>query len=318
MAVVTIRQLLDSGVHFGHQTRRWNPKMKRFIFTERNGIYIIDLQKSLGYIDSAFEFVKETVAHGGTILFVGTKKQAQESIAEQAKRVGQPFVNQRWLGGMLTNFQTISMRLRRLKELEEIDFDDVAGSSHTKKELLILRREKDKLEKTLGGIRDMQRTPSAVWIVDTKKEHLAVDEAKKLGIPVIGILDTNCDPDDVNYPIPGNDDAIRSVSLLTRVVADAVAEGLIARHSSDEQSGEKNVSAVEPMPEWERELLEGNRPRTAAPADAAEAEPLNAAAPAADAAAESRCRGSCCTLLKLRPEAAPTAEAADSTESTES
>ncbi|MDN5656370.1 30S ribosomal protein S2 [Brevibacterium sandarakinum] len=288
MAVVTIRQLLDSGVHFGHQTRRWNPKMKRFIFTERNGIYIIDLQKSLGYIDTAFEFVKETVTHGGSILFVGTKKQAQESIAEQAKRVGQPYVNQRWLGGMLTNFQTISLRLRRLKELEEIDFDDVAGSSHTKKELLILRREKDKLEKTLGGIRDMQRTPSAVWIVDTKKEHLAVDEARKLGIPVIAILDTNCDPDDVNYPIPGNDDAIRSVSLLTRVIADAVAEGLIARHSSDDDSGEKNVSAVEPMPEWERELLEGNAPASeeaAAPA-ADDTAPATAAADAADAAAE--------------------------------
>ncbi|MBD8019572.1 30S ribosomal protein S2 [Brevibacterium gallinarum] len=258
MAVVTIRQLLDSGVHFGHQTRRWNPKMKRFIFTERNGIYIIDLQQTLGYIDTAFEFIKETVAHGGSIMFVGTKKQAQEAIEEQAKRVGQPYVNQRWLGGMLTNFQTISGRLRRLKELEEIDFDDVAGSMYTKKELLILRREKDKLEKTLGGIRDMQRTPSAVWIVDTKKEHLAVDEAKKLGIPVIGILDTNCDPDEVDYPIPGNDDSIRSVALLTRVVADAVAEGLIKRHSSDE-GGEKNVSAVsvEPMPEWERELLEG-------------------------------------------------------------
>ena len=257
MAVVTTRQLLDSGVHFGHQTRRWNPKMKRFIFTERNGIYIIDLQQTLGYIDTAFEFIKETVAHGGSIMFVGTKKQAQEAIAEQAQRVGQPFVNQRWLGGMLTNFQTISGRLRRLKELEEIDFDDVAGSGHTKKELLILSREKEKLERTLGGIRDMQRTPSAVWIVDTKKEHLAVDEAKKLGIPIVGILDTNCDPDEVDYPIPGNDDSIRSVALLTRVVADAVAEGLLKRHSSDE--GEKNVSAVdvEPMPEWERELLEG-------------------------------------------------------------
>lgn len=296
MAVVTIRQLLDSGVHFGHQTRRWNPKMKRFIFTERNGIYIIDLQKSLGYIDTAYEFVKETVSHGGSILFVGTKKQAQESIAEQAKRVGQPFVNQRWLGGMLTNFQTISLRLARLKELEEIDFDDVAGSSHTKKELLILRREKDKLEKTLGGIRDMQRTPSAVWIVDTKKEHLAVDEAKKLGIPVIAILDTNCDPDDVTYPIPGNDDAIRSVSLLTRVIADAVAEGLIARHSSDE-GGEKNVSAVEPMPEWERELLEGSAPAgeegpageaaeatEAAPADEATQEPAAAGADSTESA----------------------------------
>ncbi|MCI4010671.1 30S ribosomal protein S2 [Brevibacterium sp. ZH18] len=315
MAVVTIRQLLDSGVHFGHQTRRWNPKMKRFIFTERNGIYIIDLQKSLGYIDTAFEFVKETVTHGGSILFVGTKKQAQESIAEQAKRVGQPFVNQRWLGGMLTNFQTISLRLRRLKELEELDFDDVAGSSHTKKELLILRREKDKLEKTLGGIRDMQRTPSAVWIVDTKKEHLAVNEAKKLGIPVIAILDTNCDPDEVTYPIPGNDDAIRSVSLLTRVIADAVAEGLIARHSSDDDSGEKNVSAVEPMPEWERELLEGNEPASeeaAAPAADAAEKPAEAA-PTADAADE-----------KPAEAEAPTAEAteepaaADSTESTES
>ncbi|MGO2944057.1 MAG: 30S ribosomal protein S2, partial [Brevibacterium aurantiacum] len=305
---------------------RWNPKMKRFIFTERNGIYIIDLQKSLGYIDTAFEFVKETVTHGGSILFVGTKKQAQESIAEQAKRVGQPYVNQRWLGGMLTNFQTISLRLRRLKELEEIDFDDVAGSSHTKKELLILRREKDKLEKTLGGIRDMQRTPSAVWIVDTKKEHLAVDEARKLGIPVIAILDTNCDPDDVNYPIPGNDDAIRSVSLLTRVIADAVAEGLIARHSSDDDSGEKNVSAVEPMPEWERELLEGNAPASeeaAAPAADAAEKPAaeEAAAPAADAAAEKPAAEEAAAPAAEATEetAAPAADAAaDSTESTES
>ncbi|MBM6588568.1 30S ribosomal protein S2 [Brevibacterium sp. RIT 803] len=314
MAVVTIRQLLDSGVHFGHQTRRWNPKMKRFIFTERNGIYIIDLQKSLGYIDSAFEFVKETVTHGGSILFVGTKKQAQESIAEQAKRVGQPYVNQRWLGGMLTNFQTISLRLRRLKELEEIDFDDVAGSSHTKKELLILRREKDKLEKTLGGIRDMQRTPSAVWIVDTKKEHLAVDEARKLGIPVIAILDTNCDPDDVNYPIPGNDDAIRSVSLLTRVIADAVAEGLIARHSSDDDSGEKNVSAVEPMPEWERELLEGNAPAS----EEAAAPAADAAAPAADAAAEEPAAEEASAPAAEATEEPAAEAAADSTESTES
>jgi small subunit ribosomal protein S2 len=256
MAVVTMRQLLDSGVHFGHQTRRWNPKMKRFIFTERNGIYIIDLQQTLGYIDTAYDFVKETVAHGGSILFVGTKKQAQEAIADQATRVGQPYVNQRWLGGMLTNFQTISGRLARLKELEEIDFEDVASSMYTKKELLILRREKEKLDRTLGGIRDMQRTPSAVWIVDTKKEHLAVDEARKLGIPVIAILDTNCDPDEVTHPVPGNDDSIRSVNLLTRVIADAVAEGLMTRHGVDE-GGEKNVSAVdaEPLAEWEQELL---------------------------------------------------------------
>ncbi|HLR45289.1 MAG TPA: 30S ribosomal protein S2 [Brevibacterium sp.] len=289
MAVVTMRQLLDSGVHFGHQTRRWNPKMKRFIFTERNGIYIIDLQQTLGYIDSAYDFVKETVAHGGSILFVGTKKQGQEAIAEQATRVGQPYVNQRWLGGMLTNFQTISGRLARLKELEEIDFDDVASSMYTKKELLILRREKDKLERTLGGIRDMQRTPSAVWIVDTKKEHLAVDEARKLGIPIIAILDTNCDPDEVSYPVPGNDDSIRSVNLLTRVVADAVAEGLMTRHGVDE-GGEKNVSAVEPMPEWERELLEGSSdattPTAEAPAaDAPASESSANEAPAAEAPA---------------------------------
>ena len=235
MAVVTTRQLLESGVHFGHQTRRWNPKMKRFIFTERNGIYIIDLQQSLTYIDRAYAFVKDTVARGGQVLFVGTKKQAQEAIAEQATRVGMPYVNQRWLGGMLTNFDTVIKRIQRLKELEGMDFDDVAASGLTKKELLGLRREKDKLEKTLGGIRDMTRTPQAVWIVDTKKEHLAVDEARKLRIPVIGILDTNCDPDEVDFAIPGNDDAIRSVSLLTRVLADAVAEGLVARSGAPDR-----------------------------------------------------------------------------------
>jgi small subunit ribosomal protein S2 len=258
MAVVTMRQLLESGVHFGHQTRRWNPKMKRFIFTERNGIYIIDLQQSLSYIDRAYEFIKATVARGGSVMFVGTKKQAQEAIAEQATRVGMPYVNQRWLGGMLTNFQTVHQRLQRLKELEEINFDDVASSGKTKKELLQLRRERDKLERTLGGIRDMSRVPAAVWIVDTKKEHLAVDEARKLNIPIIGILDTNCDPDEVDYPIPGNDDAIRAVTLLTRVVADGVADGLMARsgaRTGDEAGGE--IGAEEPLAEWERELLEG-------------------------------------------------------------
>jgi small subunit ribosomal protein S2 len=260
MAVVTMRQLLESGVHFGHQTRRWNPKMKRFILTERNGIYIIDLQQSLSFIDFAYDFVKETVAHGGTILFVGTKKQAQEPVAEQAARVGMPYVNQRWLGGMLTNFQTVHKRLQRLKELEEIDFDDVAKSGMTKKELLVLRRERDKLLKTLGGIRDMAKVPSAVWIVDTKKEHLAVDEARKLGIPVVAVLDTNCDPDEVDYKIPGNDDAIRSVTLLTRVVADAVAEGLMARSQGGESKAESGAVATdEPLAEWERELLEGQK-----------------------------------------------------------
>jgi small subunit ribosomal protein S2 len=256
-AVVTMRQLLESGVHFGHQTRRWNPKMKRYIFTERNGIYIIDLQQSLDYIDRAYEFIKETVAHGGTILYVGTKKQAQEVIAEQAGRVGMPYVNQRWLGGMLTNFSTVFKRLQRLKELEEIDFSDVAGSGMTKRELLQMRRERDKLDRTLGGIRHMSKVPSAVWVIDTKKEHIAVAEARKLGIPVVAILDTNCDPDEVNYPIPGNDDAIRSVALLTRVVADAVADGLMARSGagdSDEKPSTDGLSGEEPLAEWEREL----------------------------------------------------------------
>ncbi|MEO3935731.1 30S ribosomal protein S2 [Dermatophilaceae bacterium Soc4.6] len=278
MAVVTMRQLLESGVHFGHQTRRWNPKMKRFIMTERNGIYIIDLQQSLTYINNAFEFVKETVAHGGTILFVGTKKQAQEPIADQATRVGMPYVNHRWLGGMLTNFNTISKRLTRLKELEEINSDEVAAAGRTKKELLILSRERIKLERTLGGIRNMSKIPSAVWIVDTKKEHLAVDEARKLGLPVIAILDTNCDPDEVDYKIPGNDDAIRSVSLLTRVIADAVAEGLVARAGGN-SSGE--ATAAEPLAEWERELY---AEADAAAAPVAEAAPVEA--PVAEAAVE--------------------------------
>lgn len=291
MAVVTMRQLLESGVHFGHQTRRWNPKMKRFILTDRNGIYIIDLQQSLAFIDRSYAFVKETVAKGGTIMFVGTKKQAQEAIAEQATRVGMPYVNQRWLGGMLTNFQTVHQRINRLKELDEIDFDDVAGSSRTKKELLQMRRERDKLNKSLGGIRDMTRTPSAVWIVDTNKEHLAVEEARKLRIPIIAILDSNCDPDDVDFPIPGNDDAIRAVGLLTRVIADAAAEGLMARSGA----GASSATAEEPLAEWERELLEGaEKPAAeAAEAPAAEAAPEAAApqaaadeAPVAEAAAD--------------------------------
>ncbi len=270
MAVVTMRQLLESGVHFGHQTRRWNPKMKRFIMTERNGIYIIDLQQSLAYIDRSYAFIKETVAKGGTVMFVGTKKQAQEAIAEQATRVGMPYVNQRWLGGMLTNFQTVHQRINRLKELDDIDFDNVAGSGRTKKELLQMRRERDKLEKTLGGIREMGRTPAAVWIVDTKKEHLAVEEARKLRIPIIGILDTNCDPDEVDFPIPGNDDAIRAVGLLTRVVADAVAEGLIARSGGKAAEG-ADATANEPLAEWERELLGGEADKVAVEATGGDA-----------------------------------------------
>ncbi len=285
MAVVTMRQLLDAGVHFGHQTRRWNPKMKRFIFTERNGIYIIDLQQTLTYIDKAYEFVKETVAHGGTVLFIGTKRQAQEAIADQATRVSMPYVNQRWLGGMLTNFTTVHKRLQRLKDLEAMEeAQDFAG--RTKKELLLMNREKIKLAKTLGGVRDMAKVPSVVWIVDTKKEHIAVGEARKLGIPVVAVLDTNCDPDEVDFPIPGNDDAIRSAAVLTRVVADAVAEGLLAR------SGGGTAVAEEPLAEWERELLAAtdNGASVIAAAEAAAIDPaaLPTEAPVgvSDAAAE--------------------------------
>ncbi len=277
MAAVTIRQLLDAGVHFGHQTRRWNPKVKRFILTERSGIHIIDLQQSLAYIDKAYDFIKETVAHGGTVLFVGTKKQAQESVSEQATRVGQPYVNERWLGGLLTNFQTVSKRLGRMKELEEIDYEDTT-QGFTKKELLLKKRELTKLQKSLGGIRTLQKAPSAIWVIDPIREHLAIDEARKLGIPVVGILDSNADPDDLQYPIPGNDDAIRSVALLTKVIADAVAEGLIERHQKPEAEG--NVSAVEPLAEWERELLEQTVEAPAADAADTTAAPEGATAKA--------------------------------------
>ena len=256
MAVVTMKQLLDSGAHFGHQTRRWNPKMKRFIFTDRNGIYIIDLQQTLTFIDTAYEFVKETVANGGSVMFVGTKKQAQESIAEEAARVGMPYVNQRWLGGMLTNFSTVHKRLQRMKELEAME--QTGGfEGRTKKEILMLTREKNKLERSLGGIRDMNKVPSAIWVVDTNKEHLAVAEARKLNIQIIAILDTNCDPDLVDYPIPGNDDAIRSAALLTKVIASAIAEGLKARGGAGggDEAGSDSGTAVEPLAEWEQELL---------------------------------------------------------------
>ena len=287
-----MKQLLDSGTHFGHQTRRWNPKMKRFIFTDRNGIYIIDLQQTLTYIDKAYEFVKETVAHGGSVMFVGTKKQAQESIADEATRVGMPYVNQRWLGGMLTNFSTVHKRLQRLKELEAME--QTGGfEGRTKKEILMLTREKNKLERSLGGIRDMQKVPSAIWVVDTNKEHLAVAEARKLNIPIIAILDTNCDPDLVDYPIPGNDDAIRSAALLTKVVASAVAEGLQARAGAG----------------CERQAR-GRGRRAAAPSGSRSCWP-SATAPGTRAAAASRSGRGCRT--RNRPETPRKAEMANYT-----
>ena len=268
-----MRELLDAGVHFGHQTRRWNPKMKRFIFTDRNGIYIIDLQQTLTYIDEAYEFVKETVAHGGNILFVGTKKQAQEAVQNEAERVGMPFVNHRWLGGMLTNFQTVAKRLSRLKELQAMDAAENGYEGRTKKEILMLTRERTKLERTLGGIRDMSKVPSALWIVDTNKEHIAVSEAKKLNIPVVAILDTNCDPDDVDFPIPGNDDAIRAATVLTRIISSAVEEGRRVRAerevaASREAAGDAPAEQAE-TPATEAPAEQAETPATEAPAEQA-------------------------------------------------
>ncbi|AZR72371.1 30S ribosomal protein S2 [Anoxybacter fermentans] len=224
MSVVTMKQLLESGVHFGHQTRRWNPKMKPYIFTERNGIYIIDLQQTVKLVDVAYNFVRDLASQGKTILFVGTKKQAQETIKREAERCGMPYVNQRWLGGMLTNFQTIRKRVDRLEELERMA-EDGTFDRLPKKEVARLTKERDKLLRFLGGIRNMKRLPDALFIADPRKEDIAVAEANKLGIPVIAIVDTNCDPDVVDYIIPGNDDAIRAVKLLTSVIADAVLEG---------------------------------------------------------------------------------------------
>ena len=219
-----MKQLLEAGVHFGHQTRRWNPKMKRFIFGERNGIYIIDLEQTLARIETAYTFVRDTVAKGGSILFIGTKKQAQDPIQQYAEKCGMPYINQRWLGGMLTNFQTINKRVAKMLEYERMR-DSGEFDAMPKKEALLLGRELDKLERYLGGIRHMERLPQAIFVLDTKKEHIAVTEANKLGVPVVAVVDTNCDPDVIDYVIPGNDDAIRSGTLLSRVIADAVIEG---------------------------------------------------------------------------------------------
>ncbi|MFS8524510.1 MAG: 30S ribosomal protein S2 [Limnochordales bacterium] len=232
MAVVSMKQLLESGVHFGHQTRRWNPKMAPYIFTERNGIYIIDLQKTVRKIDEAYKFVKELAAEGGTVLFVGTKKQAHNTVREEAERCGMYYVNERWLGGMLTNFETIKTRIQRLKELEQME-EDGSFDLLPKKEVLQLRKEREKLQRYLGGIREMKRLPDAVFIVDPRKERIAVHEARKLGIPIVAIVDTNCDPDEIDYVIPGNDDAIRAVRLLTSKIADAVIEGREGREEAE-------------------------------------------------------------------------------------
>ena len=221
MAVISMKQLLEAGVHFGHQTRRWNPKMKKYIFTERNGIYIIDLQKTVKMVDVAHNFIKEVAENGGTVLFVGTKKQAQESIKEEAIRSGQYYINQRWLGGTLTNFETIRKSINRLKSIEKME-EDGTFDVLPKKETVNLLKEKDRLVKFLGGIKDMKKLPDALFVVDPRKERIAVAEARKLNIPIVGIVDTNCDPDEIDYIIPANDDAIRAVKLLTSTMADAI------------------------------------------------------------------------------------------------
>lgn len=224
MAVVSMKQLLEAGVHFGHQTRRWNPKMAEYIFTERNGIYIIDLQKTVKKLDDAYMFVRDLAANGEEILFVGTKKQAQDSVREEAVRCGMPFVNARWLGGMLTNFKTIQKRIERLAQINQME-EDGTFDMLPKKEVIKLKAQRDKLEKYLGGIKDMKKLPGAMFIVDPRKEKIAIAEAKKLNIPVVAIVDTNCDPDEVDYVIPGNDDAIRAVKLIASTMANAIIEG---------------------------------------------------------------------------------------------
>ena len=282
MPVVTMRQLLEAGVHFGHQTRRWNPKMKRFIFTERNGIYILDLQQTMSGIENAYTFIRDRVAAGGTVLFVATKRQLQDVLEEQAKRAGIPYVNFRWLGGMLTNFRTIHERIQRMRELEEM-VNGGALDGLPKKEALRLRHEHDKLERNLGGLSDLDRLPDAIYILDTKKEEIAVREARKLGIPIVAVLDTNCDPEEVDYGIPGNDDAIRSGALLTRIMADAVIEGKSMR---PERTGDGTEAApppeqrtvlpsaeAQPKAEWELQLEaeeEAERDGSDAPSDSGE------------------------------------------------
>ena len=241
MAVISMKQLLEAGVHFGHQTRRWNPKMAKYIFTERNGIYIIDLQKTVKKVDEAYAFLRSVAEEGKSVLFVGTKKQAQEAIKEEATRAGQFYVNERWLGGMMTNFRTIQKRIARLKELEAMEADGTFEVL-TKKEVQGLRHEMEKLEQYLGGIKEMNKLPDALFIVDPRKERIAVAEARKLNIPIVAIVDTNCDPDEIDYVIPGNDDAIRAVKLLTGRMADAVLEG---RQGEDSEAEAAEAPAAE-------------------------------------------------------------------------
>jgi len=314
VAVVTMKQLLEAGVHFGHQTRRWNPKMRRFIWGERNGIYIVDLQQTLERIDTAYRFVRSTVADGGTVLFVGTKKQAREPIQNQANRCGMPYVNYRWLGGMLTNFQTVHARVSKLREMER---QVASGETEQmiKKEGLKVKREVVKLDRNLGGIRNLEKLPSAIFVIDTKQEHIAVTEANRLGIPVVAVVDTNCDPDIIQYVIPGNDDAIRSANLMARVIADAVDEG---RHLAQKRGARAGTKSEAPPPKpltpEEQKAKEAQQAaaRNAAAADAAkreqrlaEAKAKKAAEAAAAPASEAETGGTTTAVATEEPPAAP-------------
>lgn len=256
MAVISMKQLLEAGVHFGHQTRRWNPKMKRYIFTERNGIYIIDLQKTVKKVEEAYNFIKQVSEDGGKVLFVGTKKQAQDSVKAEAERAGQFYVNQRWLGGILTNYKTISKRIKRISEIEKME-EDGLFEVLPKKEVVELKKEYDRLIKFLGGIRDMKSMPQALFVVDPRKERNAIAEARKLHIPIVGIVDTNCDPDEIDYVIPANDDAIRAVKLLTGKMADAILEGQQGV-SNEEVAAEQNIDLNESTEATEAETTEEN------------------------------------------------------------
>ncbi|WP_101843908.1 30S ribosomal protein S2 [Halobacillus sp. Marseille-P3879] len=248
MSVISMKQLLEAGVHFGHQTRRWNPKMKKYIFTERNGIYIIDLQKTVKKVDEAFNYVRQVAADGGNILFVGTKKQAQDTVRDEATRCGMYYINQRWLGGTLTNFQTIRKRINRLKDIERME-EDGTFDVLPKKEVVDLLKEKDRLVKFLGGIKEMTSIPDAMFVIDPRKERIAIAEAHKLNIPVVGIVDTNCDPDEIDYVIPANDDAIRAVKLLTAKMADAVLEAKQGEETEVAEEAEVEAEAVESVEE---------------------------------------------------------------------
>ncbi|RST75505.1 30S ribosomal protein S2 [Siminovitchia acidinfaciens] len=242
MSIISMKQLLEAGVHFGHQTRRWNPKMKKYIFTERNGIYIIDLQKTVKKVEEAYNFMRELAENNGKVLFVGTKKQAQESVKDEAERAGQFYVNHRWLGGTLTNFETIQKRIERLKAIEKME-EDGTFEVLPKKEVVMLNRERDRLVKFLGGIKDMKTLPDAMFIIDPRKERIAVAEARKLNIPIVGIVDTNCDPDEIDYVIPANDDAIRAVKLLTSKMADALLEAKYSEETEEEEASSEAANA---------------------------------------------------------------------------